>query len=385
MNKLFDALEACLAELEQGRSLDEALRKFPDLTDELKPLLESASRVRGLKTSGPARDVIERGRKKLLQQTAQLRARQPSLQRDRKTILYRLAASIALAILFFIGGTGIVRAASNALPGENLYPVKRNWESVRLLLSFDPVQRLALEGEFEEERHKEVGELLEHGYSQQVNFAGIFHKSMGVSYVSDIHILITSTTHLPDTELLDGMAVIVTGKTDNGGFVEAIRIELLPKGSIAPLGNPDDLEIDPDGSGTPHVPSSQQGNELENEDIKVPGKDSNGNIEFHLEGIIDSIQGEVWVVNDKTVYVQNAQITGLIFPGVEVEIYGFFAADGKFMATDVDVNDGGEDKQGTDFDSNEESPTQDYSADDDMGDGSGDGGDESSGGEDSKP
>jgi hypothetical protein len=86
----------------------------------------------------------------------------------------------------------------------------------------------------------EVDELLAHGDSHQVNFAGIFYKIKGASYVSGIQIQMTSTTQLPDAELLDGMAVIITGKTDAGGFVEAVRIELLPKGSIAPLGNPDE-------------------------------------------------------------------------------------------------------------------------------------------------
>ena len=40
MNNLYDALEICLQELEQGADIETALIRYPDLADELRPILE---------------------------------------------------------------------------------------------------------------------------------------------------------------------------------------------------------------------------------------------------------------------------------------------------------------------------------------------------------
>ena len=39
MNKLYDALENCLQNLEQGQDLDSVLARYPDLVKQLRPML----------------------------------------------------------------------------------------------------------------------------------------------------------------------------------------------------------------------------------------------------------------------------------------------------------------------------------------------------------
>ncbi len=47
-NKLITALEDCLRSLQNGASLEDALRRYPDLSAELRPLLHyGASRPKG--------------------------------------------------------------------------------------------------------------------------------------------------------------------------------------------------------------------------------------------------------------------------------------------------------------------------------------------------
>ena len=48
-------------------------------------------------------------------------------------------SSIAAAILLFttVGTTSLVSASSNSNPDENLYPVKRTYENMRLRFTFD--------------------------------------------------------------------------------------------------------------------------------------------------------------------------------------------------------------------------------------------------------
>ncbi|MFW5696328.1 MAG: hypothetical protein ACOCXR_00925, partial [Phototrophicaceae bacterium] len=48
----------------------------------------------------------------------------------------RTAAAILLAVILVFGGTsGIVAAAADSMPGETLYPVKRAWESIIVLIA----------------------------------------------------------------------------------------------------------------------------------------------------------------------------------------------------------------------------------------------------------
>ena len=42
MNKLFDALETCLQEMEDGADLDLVLSHFPEFAAELRPILKTA-------------------------------------------------------------------------------------------------------------------------------------------------------------------------------------------------------------------------------------------------------------------------------------------------------------------------------------------------------
>jgi hypothetical protein len=51
-------------------------------------------------------------------------------------MIRRFAFALVLTLVFFFSGTGLVRASSSTLPGDNLYGVKRTWEDVRLLFVF---------------------------------------------------------------------------------------------------------------------------------------------------------------------------------------------------------------------------------------------------------
>jgi hypothetical protein len=42
MNKLYEVLEICLQEIEQGVDIDTVLFRYPDLADELRPILEAS-------------------------------------------------------------------------------------------------------------------------------------------------------------------------------------------------------------------------------------------------------------------------------------------------------------------------------------------------------
>ena len=56
-----------------------------------------------------------------------------------------------------------------------------------------------------------------------------------------------------------------------------------------------------------------------------------------MEGKIDSIQDFTLTVNGRVVYLENTKIEGTISVGAQVEVEGYFASDGRFVAVKIEV------------------------------------------------
>ena len=121
-----------------------------------------------------------------MQRAAEMRESKVAPRKRVIPAFQRLALSFSLAALLLLSSTGLLNASASALPGENLYPVKRTWEGVRLLLIFDKQARTLLEDQFEYERLHEVNELLTEGSDETIQFAGVFMGVIGVIYVSGV-------------------------------------------------------------------------------------------------------------------------------------------------------------------------------------------------------
>jgi uncharacterized membrane protein YgcG len=306
-NDIYDILEACLQSIGHGANIDTLLARYPQFADELRPLLEAALSARAIPLPSPSASGMRRGRARFLQKAAEMREAKvaPRSRRSVIPMFQRLAISLGLTFALVFSGTGLVSASSTALPGENLYPVKRTWEDVRLFFVFDPSIRMVRENEYEQERLHEATALLAEGRHEEISFAGVVTEQNGQFYISSLPVILTPET----TGVLEnGATVMVVGRTDAQGFVVLATVETLPPGSMVPLGKP----------------------------TKV---DSNERAEFHLEGNIDSIQENALTVNGKVVYLENTKIEGKISIGVQVEVEGYFASDGKFIAVQIEVKD----------------------------------------------
>jgi len=257
MNNIYDILEICLQELENGADLEAVLARHPDLARELRPILKASIQARMMAVPAPSPEAVRRGRAKLLQHASEMREAKIAPPKRMIPVFQRLAISFALTALFLTSGTGLVGASSSALPGEKLYPVKLTWENVRLFFTFSHEAHDALEHAFENERLQEVSELLVEGKHETIEFSGLYMEVNGISYASGIHIVILNTSILPVEPLVNGLAVIVTGHTNAQGFVDVESIKLLPAGSAVPTGEP--IETD-----TEHNDNSGSGNGNDN-------------------------------------------------------------------------------------------------------------------------
>jgi uncharacterized membrane protein YgcG len=229
MNNLYDVLEICLQDIEQGAEVETVLFRYPDLADELRPILEASAGAKNMAIPVPSSEVIRRNRAKVLQYAAQMReAKVNSSRRTWFASLRRVAVTLAVVTMLFVSGTGLVGASSNTLPGDNLYPVKRTWEGLRLFFAFNSQVRDALEVEHENERLHELQELLAEGRSEEVDFNGRVEVQNGNDWiVAGVRVLITDQTEVRDPMIVAGNAVRVRGVTQADGTIWAERIRLL--------------------------------------------------------------------------------------------------------------------------------------------------------------
>ena len=395
MNKLYDVLEICLLELENGASLDSILARYPDLANDLRPILKASVMARTMAVPAPSPDAVRRGRAKLLQHASEMREAKIAPRKRMIPVFQRLAISFTLAAFFLASGTGLVGASSTALPGENLYPVKRTWEDVRLFFTFNPDYKEFLESEFESERLDEVGELLTEGRHETIQYSGVFMHVNGMTYVSGVLVSVPANLQAP----ADGVAVTITGRTNAQKFVEIESIELLPEGVAVPVGEPVEVENESDSgsesssesgansnseSGSEDGAGSGSGNETQESDMSV-SPEANPQF-FEMNGTIESISNNILIVNGQTVYLDNAMIDGVLTPGANVEIKGYYAADGRFIVTEVKVNDSGSSSDGSNDNSDSDSTSNDNSdsdASNDDSDSNDDNSDSDDGGDDS--
>ncbi|HEX5943629.1 MAG TPA: DUF5667 domain-containing protein, partial [Anaerolineales bacterium] len=226
MNNLYETLEICLQDIEKGADVESVLFRYPDLADELRPMLEASAGAKNMAVPAPVPDVVRRNRAKVLQHAAQMReGKVRSSQRIWFASLRRIAVTLAVVTVLFVSGTGLVGASSNTLPGDNLYPVKRTWEDLRLFFTFNPLEREALEIEHENERLHEVQEVLAEGRFAEVDFNGVVTSQNGNEWVvAEVRVLISDQTEIREQGITVGSPVRVRGITQGNNTVLAERI-----------------------------------------------------------------------------------------------------------------------------------------------------------------
>lgn len=129
-----EALEQCLEALRRGAGDPEALAaRYPAYADRLRPLLETASRLRTVDLPPPRPEAVRRGRARVVAAARHrgVPATSRAMGGRRGWVSALLTVGLLLALLFGGGALG-VRAAEASLPGDPLYGVKLLAESAEL-------------------------------------------------------------------------------------------------------------------------------------------------------------------------------------------------------------------------------------------------------------
>lgn len=171
MNKIRrfdDVLDECLERLlVKGETIEQCLQSFPEYSDELKPLLETALASRRISDLQPRPEFRNRARYEL--HSALLKMEQ---KRSRSFFNLswqpRWATAVGILLVISLVGGGTVAAASNSMPDSPLYAIKRATEQAQLALTFSEMDKAELYARLADKRVEEIVYLAEKDKPEEI-------------------------------------------------------------------------------------------------------------------------------------------------------------------------------------------------------------------------
>jgi len=327
----------CLGALESGESLEQALSRFPEDAERLRPLLSVAAALPRLRME-PSLEAKAASRKAFLAKAAAM----PGATRPRRALLMRPLAAFAslAAALVVVAGVAVTTSAS-AVPGDPLYGVKRAVESVLLSISSD---RVTLAAQFEQERIDEVEALLAAGREAEVEFGGIVESIQPNAWVvSGVPVALDGNTAVEGDPQV-GRRARVRGRTIDGLLI-ATSIAVEPGAEPSPEPT---VEPQPESSATPtprqtptpgatHTPSPSPSPTSTRTPTATPTP-----AEIRFEGVVERADAQTWTISGLVVEV-NAATEFVNNPAARsrVAVRALSYPDGRLLALRIERIDGG--------------------------------------------
>ncbi len=234
-----DAFEESLAMLAAGATTDDCAAVFPKQATELRSSLDVVQALQLASEPAPQRDAAQIAS----QRQAFLAAAREQARQQREpgglaaalaglSALFRQPAWRAVAVIFllvvtFFGvGGATLTLASDALPGDPLYPVKLAAERAQVAITLDDGARVQLLETLDQRRRQEVDAVVGAGRQIEVQFPGTIESMLdGVWTISGMAVPI----FVPgDAEVIGmpaaGRQVLVTGYSDGQGRLIVRRV-----------------------------------------------------------------------------------------------------------------------------------------------------------------
>jgi len=229
---LFDALEQALIEIDSEENIKATLSKHPQVETDFRPILETMQAAYSISSVDIPIKTINRSRTRILARAAQLRLDRKS----RRTIFHRIPrlayAFILAVIITLMSFSGLSIASAQSLPGDQLYPLKRAAENIRLSLSVTLDDHYAVEDRYKARRIEEVEALLAAGRIELVEFFGLVNQQDDDRWnIGGVDVRLSSDTIILG-DILIGVMVEVEGATGPDGWVQASEIHLQTYGFV---------------------------------------------------------------------------------------------------------------------------------------------------------
>lgn len=328
-----DILANCIDEILTGRStLEDCLDRYPQLADELRPLLGIASGIRPDEAVPTARSV-ERIKARVLRAMASSQVHRREGRIARAFGWFRLPvamarmslpalAGVVLAFLVVAGGS-VAYASQGSLPGDVLYPVKKSVESVQIVLTFTPEAKAGLHARLAQRRVDEV--IAQTDLGEDVSAATLAAIAAQIdAAVKEIDRVLPEDTR----DLLGQLSALMLDKqltlsqvleesSEEGQEALAQALDALRRGNLvaqAAYGNPEILRVAPASS---------------DEQLEAS--------RFKLKGTLNSVDGETWNVGG--VILDNVSSPETPPAGSRVKVKGLALGDRLFFS-EIEVKGG---------------------------------------------
>jgi hypothetical protein len=375
--KLLDAFENCLQEIEKGAKIEECLLRYPDLADELRPSLEAAMIARSLSSVEVPLAAINRSRSQVLRHAARLRS-----EKKPKFLFMRypsiIFSALLLALVFILGSRELAVVSAESLPGDRLYSIKRVVEDLRVQFAPNQEIQFVMEAQYREQRIEEVNQIIDRGWARAVSFEGIVNQLAPTRWiVGDIEVVLTMDTKtLGDIRL--GSLVEVEGITTSEGWVEAQELHLREFEFIGQVESIDNDSWNISGSTFKILSITQIDSSIQMGDtvlmlarsrddgsnyaiaiLQLPSQLNNTNPslkditaliagksigdEFDIVGIVESISASEWVIDGYSVTTSlNTEVKDEINLGDYVRVKVILGENRSLIAQEIEIANGSE-------------------------------------------
>lgn len=167
--RLDDVVNACAERMARGESLETCLANYPEISDQLAPLLEVvATTLMAVSDVSPDTMARKRGLQKLNEVVARRSTHKP-VQRFPRFIwqspISRPVVTGAIVLLVVATGMafGANAASSNSIPGDSLYWIKTSKESLMMMVPKSAMARAKDHARLAQKRGSELEILLDRG------------------------------------------------------------------------------------------------------------------------------------------------------------------------------------------------------------------------------
>jgi len=225
---LTNVFDDCVDRLARGQSLDDCLRRYPQYSSTLRPMLEAGLLVQRMRVH-PTELVAAQTRVRNRYEDA-LRAPPPKRTGFIRQFTYAIAAIFMIGFITFGSLTAV---SQNSLPGDAMYGIKTFSEGLQRSL-FD---NEALEASFDQRRVQEILQLLALGRVEDVAFTGTIAAQNGTNWVIASLPIIVSPDIPNASASKIGDQVSVTARTSEVHTLTALSI-LISESATAPLPTP---------------------------------------------------------------------------------------------------------------------------------------------------
>lgn len=158
-----EILDQLIAEVSEGRSVEDCLSEYHEYRDELKPLLELFQRIHSMPKPEPdSRRVAAAVREAHAATGATKKARRFSV-RNIFVLSPVLVRTVAVVVLVLVATLTTVLLSADSMPGDALYPVKLIAEDIQYFLTFDTEGKARLHLMFADRRTDEFACLVQPG------------------------------------------------------------------------------------------------------------------------------------------------------------------------------------------------------------------------------